>query len=456
MSQSSPPTDPSDQPATSETGEKSKVRRPIFSKRTAVVGIGCVMGLLAIVIYANLSRSTSKIAVLPSAPPIKNIQGATPVNPLYAGQVQQVDKQNYTAAVQSGESSFPLPQYNPTTGTAESVSTSADGSTPPPQLDTQDASASSSITPASSNTAPQPVQTSNNAAAANAYSAALGDLLGPEVPQHRDTQNGGALIFVAANDLNLQSPNGRGGAAGAAGSMSGDTTARDNEAKYVPAAGTLIPAEMINGLNSDAPGPAIALILSGPLQGARVIGNFQTDRGGLVLKFSTMTIPINGGEQTVTVPIQADAISETGDQVQADVNNHFLANAAVTFLAGFGESMGTLLQQSGSTTINTANGESLTENPSLTLGTELGASAGGAVGAVGNQFQQTFGNRPPTIKIDPGTQFTLAFLGNSPGTTSQGGQDLPAIRPTVGGLPTDVSALENQNPLVPNENTPAP
>jgi hypothetical protein len=151
-----------------------------------------------------------------------------------------------------------------------------------------------------------------------------------------------------------------------------------------------------------------------------------------------MTVPIESGTKTVTVSIVADAISETGDQVEANVNYHFLENASITFVAGFGQAMGTLLEQSGSTTVNSGNGTSITQNPTLSLKNELGAAAGGAVGDVGNQFQQTFGNRPATVTIQPGTQFTLAFLGNGgSGDMSTGGIPLTGIKPSVGGLPSD-------------------
>ena len=192
---------------------------------------------------------------------------------------------------------------------------------------------------------------------------------------------------------------------------------------------------MVNGLNSDAPGPAIAVITGGRLAGARVIGSFSTAREGLTLKFTSMTVPNDNGS-TFQVTIQADAISEQGDEVPANVNNHFWENAAVTFIAGFGQGMGTLLQSSGSTTTTTGSGLAITTNPALSLGTELGAAAGGALGSVGGQFQQTYGNRPPTIKIAPGTQFTLVFVGTNT-SASTTAPNLPNIRPTVGGLASD-------------------
>jgi intracellular multiplication protein IcmE len=439
---------PNDDVSTEAAPPRAK-KKAILSKRVGVLMGGCAVGVVAIVLYSNLSRPREAATTLPTAPAVKNIQGANPVTPLYAAQRQQVDQQNYTAAVSSGTSSFPLPEFNPTTGSnqtpdVDQTSTSASA----PALDTTTAT---SITPAPTSTTSTTTATSYSSSQAtasgnNPYSAMLANLLGSEVPQSEKQPSGG-VTFVPAADLNSQSLTPESDTHGASGTSAAEAEQVANNQKYVPAPGTLISAEMINGLNSDAPGPALALITSGPLQGARVIGNFTTDRAGLVLSFSTMTVPLDGGQKTVTVPIQADAISETGDQVQADVNNHFLENAAVTFLAGFGQGMGTLLSQSGSTTVTTGTGTAITENPTLSTEQELGAAAGGAVGAVGNQFQQTFGNRPPTITIEPGTSFTLAFLGNEASSTqSTGGVPLSRIVPSVGGLPADTATVEQQTP----------
>ncbi len=67
------------------------------------------------------------------------------------------------------------------------------------------------------------------------------------------------------------------------------------------AAGTIIHAEMVNGLNSDQPGVAVAEIIEYPLQGARVLGRFTPNlvSGGLALEFQTLVLP-DGSSQPVS------------------------------------------------------------------------------------------------------------------------------------------------------------
>lgn len=76
---------------------------------------------------------------------------------------------------------------------------------------------------------------------------------------------------------------------------------RDPSAPILLPAGRILHAEMINGLNSDIPGPAVAEIVEGPLAGARLIGQFTPDlaNGGLSLQFQTLTMP-DGSTQPVT------------------------------------------------------------------------------------------------------------------------------------------------------------
>jgi Bacterial conjugation TrbI-like protein len=425
-----------------------KKKKILLSAKAIVFLAGCGVVFFSIVIYSNLSSHKNKPFGLPNAPAIKNVQGAAPVTPEYHQQLQQVDSQNYVQASKTGTDAFPYPEKNaPQTAGNDAPNlggqTSDVGNQPPPQLDLQQSSSTPPLNVAGSNTG----QSNGGAGGNGTVSVGAADqqkvtadatALDKIIQSQNQKPGSGGMTFVAANDLSAPAGNSlaRGGLADPAGGSGSVDPAGSNVDGGVsaPSAGTLLPARMINGLNSDAPGPAIALITSGPLQGARIIGSFNTTRGGLVLKFTTMVIPVDGGKSTVTKAIQADAISETGDMVSANVNDHFLANAAVTFVAGFGQSMGNLLSQSGSA-ITTNGTSTITSYPALSLGQEAGAAAGGAVGAVGQQFQQIYGNRPPTITIAPGTTFTLAFIGSV--SDSTGGVAGPSVTPSVGGLRTN-------------------
>ncbi len=77
--------------------------------------------------------------------------------------------------------------------------------------------------------------------------------------------------------------------------------------------GDMFYAEMLNTLNSDLPGPALASLVEGRWRGARLKGSFQPlpDAGGLALRFSELILP--GGD---SFAIEAFGLSPwTGQQL---------------------------------------------------------------------------------------------------------------------------------------------
>ena len=93
-------------------------------------------------------------------------------------------------------------------------------------------------------------------------------------------------------------------------------------------------------LDSDAPGPAMVEVVSGPYRGARVVGSFQRLNEHLVLRFSELAAPDGSVHD-----IAGFAIDPATDRtaVRTDVDNHVLERwgglVAASFLEGFGEAV---------------------------------------------------------------------------------------------------------------------
>ncbi|CAH1692395.1 conserved hypothetical protein [Hyphomicrobiales bacterium] len=183
----------------------------------------------------------------------------------------------------------------------------------------------------------------------------------------------------------------------------------------LPLAGTILYAEMVSTANSDAPGPILARIAQGEFAGATLIGSFETKRDALVLSFKTMTVQNlrDGTEVNKSVTINAVAVDtkEIGTALATDIDRHILTNLGFTAAAAFAQGFGQAIGQSGQTT-NIGLGGVTVSNPALSTRQQLYVAGGVAAGAAGQILNQTYGNRPTTVKVASGTPVGILFLPN--------------------------------------------
>ena len=152
---------------------------------------------------------------------------------------------------------------------------------------------------------------------------------------------------------------------------------------------------------------ALATIVSGKLNGAKLIGSLTLPADGqkVILSFNTMSIP----NAPRTIPITAVAVDpETArTALSSHTNNHYLLRYgslfAASFLQGFGQAFnakGTTVEIDGVSIATENIGRTLTENAVIGLAT---------VGERwGDQIDPIF-NRPPTVQVYSGTAIGLLF-----------------------------------------------
>lgn len=112
-------------------------------------------------------------------------------------------------------------------------------------------------------------------------------------------------------------------------------------------AGTIEYAQLILEANTDAPGPTLAQIMSGPLNGAKILGSFTSTDEYLVLNFSTIVI------DGVDYPIEAVAIDPDTSLpgVITEIDRRYFSRVilplASEFITGFADAV----SESGTTSI---------------------------------------------------------------------------------------------------------
>lgn len=112
-------------------------------------------------------------------------------------------------------------------------------------------------------------------------------------------------------------------------------------------AGTIEYAQLITEANTDAPGPIMAQIASGPLAGARLIGSFQSTEEYLTLQFNMVVIDgVAEGANAVAIDPNT-----TLPGVVTEIDRRYWKRIILPAAGAFVEGLANAISESGTTTI---------------------------------------------------------------------------------------------------------
>ena len=198
-------------------------------------------------------------------------------------------------------------------------------------------------------------------------------------------------------------------------------------------AGSVLPAVLISGINSDLPGPILAQVSQNVLdsatgrsvlipQGSRLIGAYQNassyGQQRVQIAWQRLIFPNTSSMDLPMMP-GADQSGYAGFSDQVD--HHYLATfgtAAVMSLISAGQAVGQMATLGGGGSYGPYG--YYQPNQWAMAGEAAGSAASGQFGSLGQQMIGNGLSRPPTIQIRPGYQFSvivtedLAFPGPYP------------------------------------------
>lgn len=172
-------------------------------------------------------------------------------------------------------------------------------------------------------------------------------------------------------------------------------------------AGTIVPGVMMSALNSDEPGPVLVEIVSGPLKGARIIGQMESANQTITVRASRLSMP--GANQTYNIDGYLVDVNTARTGVATDVNNHYFLRYGLQLAAAFITGYGQAVQNMGAVTTTSALGGTTTTYPSLDH-KQISESALGQVGQTLGQNLQQDSNRAPTVTVNSGTPVGILFM----------------------------------------------
>lgn len=180
-------------------------------------------------------------------------------------------------------------------------------------------------------------------------------------------------------------------------------------------AGTIEYAQLVTEANTDAPGPVLAQILTGPLRGGRLIGTFTSTSRFLTLNFNTVVLD--------GVDYAADSVAIDPDTtlpgVATEVDNRYLKRVLLPGAAAFIEGLTEAIAESDRTTIqiNNSDGSSSTTTEGTSDNDQEVASGIAEAGEeLGEILDEIADETEPLIRVAAGTPIGVLFVAPVVGT----------------------------------------
>lgn len=171
-------------------------------------------------------------------------------------------------------------------------------------------------------------------------------------------------------------------------------------------AGTIEYAQLITEANSDSPGPVLAQVMSGPLKGSRILGQFKVEERYLTLSFSTIVV------DGVSHPLSAIALdpSSANPGIVTEIDQRYFMRVILPAAAAFVEGMGAAIAETGGTDVSVS-GDTVTEtSEDLDTREELAKGFEEASGKVSEIIDEEASSIQRMIKVHAGTPVGLLFL----------------------------------------------
>ncbi len=187
--------------------------------------------------------------------------------------------------------------------------------------------------------------------------------------------------------------------------LNGETDPEELIAEIIQPAGTIEYAQLITEANTDAPGPVLAEIMSGPLKGSRILGTFAKQEDFLVLNFSTVVID---GVSTSAQAIALDP-QTANPGIVTEIDRRYFSRIILPAAAAFVEGLGSAMAKSSSTTV-TIKGETVAQDTEdLDTDQEIAKGIEEAASKTSELIDEKAGKIRPLIKVHAGTPIALLF-----------------------------------------------
>ena len=373
--------------------------------KIGVVVVGLVVVVGAMWFFCQKEPETPD-SMLPLASEVSSPPGAAEASPAYVAAVEEKNEEELDKALRTGGSTIPVPVESPTDRLQlpEEQSESED-----PLHRWRRMQEERVIRSAEQDDEVEPVtvldsEQQNEAMKkmAEAMSKQMQSILGTRTQR---------INFTYMSLVDSSSGGAGGGAAASGPGQDGefDGEVEEEEPAVIIPAGEIEYGQLIIEANSDVPGPVLALLVSGPLKGAKLIGTFTVQNDYLTLRFDTL---VYEGQDIGISAIALDP-ETTLPGMATEVDHRYLQRillpAAAAFVEGFSEAIAQTdatsitIDTGGSGTTTTATDQDLGTKEEVALGVkEAGEEVRDIIDEMADDVQVL-------VKIHAGTPIGVLF-----------------------------------------------
>lgn len=380
--------------------------RPLFKLLVLMTAVGAIAAASISLFSGHQATQTSRIV----SPPNLNVAPGGPVSPYMKQQTDLANEQRSKSALEGGGSSMPTPIGQPTdVGDLTENKAKNDALT--------ELRAEVEILQKQQTQQQQQVQQKLQQAqlqvpqrAPETFDDSLAQAMQRQMAQLMET-----WVPHGVKAVSVTKVDDKGAATGPTGEAAVASTASANPLvasaqsapKILVPAGTVSYAQLLTEANSDVPAPILAQIVSGPLAGARAIGQFQVANGYndyLVLQFS---LADRKGTEYKINAVALDPNTTLGGMA-TEVDQRYFSRVVLPAAAGFLQGLGSALGQNSSSTTTSGSFAVVQQSKA---GVEQGVFQGLSQGAqTASQFFQNQANLTRVlVRVAAGTPMGLFF-----------------------------------------------
>lgn len=353
---------------------------PLFKLFVLIVGVGALAAAVIGILSGGDEQKKNNTS-LTTAPNISAIPG-TKAPPAYVDAVNQASQQRAEQAIESGKSALPTPISSD--DTKAGLNNEDDQSKYDPLAEFRPNVPQDSNVAQQTPTMPTDSVDSDLLQKMQSQMTALFETWRPEGIRSVQVVDPASLKKDEGNPI-------------AQGTVPG---------RVLVPAGTITYAQLLMEANTDAPGPVLAEIMSGPFTGGRAIGSFEATREYLILKFTKISYKRRDYE------INAIALdpNTTLPGLVTEKDNRYFTRVLLPAAAGFLEGFSSALSQGSTTT--TINGSSIIVANEAKNGIKDGIYQGISEGTrtIGSFFRDEAAATKPLIRVSVGTPMGLFFV----------------------------------------------
>lgn len=384
-------------------------------RNNPLIKIGVILACFAIVVGGIIlfggSSEKAVQSVVSDASSVTEAPATSQISSTMEEAIQDKNQENMEEAVTTGTSAIPIPTQ-PTKGAIPLAV--EDGSAEDPlerwrrmqeeRVRQQETLAQAEQQAVQHSNAPPPVDTKTPAVAAMSQSMITQmqsilqnqQLKGPSHKEITQVSYLDDLQKKKADKLQQQQMN---------MSASQAPTGEQVENIIVPA-GTIEYGQLLIEANTDAPGPVVAQIVSGPLRGGRVIGSFTSTDEYLAIRFSTVVI--DGIDYSVdAVAIDPDT---TLPGVITEIDRRYFERIVLPMAAEFVSGLADAVSESGTTSIYISDSSVTQSSEDKDSKQEVASGISEAGDKLSEIMDEEADSIEPMLRVASGTPIGILFV----------------------------------------------